>query len=161
MDLIRISWQEFDDSVKYLATQIEKDGKPEIIVGIPRGGLPLAVALSHYLDVPFHVASSGSSYALIADKDIVIVDDISDTGQELRQQLQHADRFGCTDVRTAVMVEREGTIQSATYSWKHLSPEDGWIIFPWERFDEVGKQKEVPVDGERLLSEPVSDWTGV
>lgn len=141
--LLRLTWSDFDESVRYLAAQIERDGKPEIVVGIPRGGLPLAVALSHYLDVPFHAASSKLSYALIADKDIIIIDDISDTGQELRQQLLYADRFGCTDVRTAVMVERAGTVQSATYSWKYLSEDDGWIIFPWERFDEIGKQKEV------------------
>lgn len=141
---LRLTWSDFDESVKYLATQIERDGKPEMIVGVPRGGLPLAVTLSHYLNVPFHVASSGSSYALIADKDIVIVDDISDTGQEMRQQLKYADQFKCHQVRTLVLIEREGTIQPTTYKWKHITKDEGWIIFPWERKDEVGEQKELP-----------------
>ena len=139
-----ITWNEFDNAVSELTNQVIRDGKPDIVVGIPRGGLPLAVTLSHQLEVPLFIPSYGHSYATISDKDILIVDDISDTGQEMRQQLKYADQFECHQVRTLVLIEREGTIQPTTYKWKHITKDEGWIIFPWERKDEVGKQKELP-----------------
>ena len=139
-----ITWDEFDNAVLELTNQVIRDGKPNIIVGIARGGLPLAVALSHQLEVPLFIPSYGHSYATISDKDILIVDDISDTGQEMRQQLKYADQFECHQVRTLVLIEREGTIQPTTYKWKHITKDEGWIIFPWERKNEVGEQKELP-----------------
>lgn len=139
-----ITWNEFDNAVSELTNQVIRDGKPDIVVGIPRGGLPLAVTLSHQLEVPLFIPSYGHSYATISDKDILIVDDISDTGQEMRQQLKYADQFECSQVRTLVLIEREGTIQPTTYKWKHIIKDEGWIIFPWERKDEIGKQKELP-----------------
>ena len=142
--LLKMSWNDFDQAVLSLTEQIEKEGKPDIVVGIPRGGLPLAVTLSHQLEVPLFIPSYGHSYATISDKDILIVDDISDTGQEMRQQLKYADQFECHQVRTLVLIEREGTIQPTTYKWKHVTKDEGWIIFPWERKDEVGEQKELP-----------------
>ena len=139
-----ITWNEFDNAVSELTNQVIRDDKPDIIVGIARGGLPLAVTLSHQLNVPLVVPTYGHSYAMISDKNILIVDDISDTGQEMRQQLLHADQFGCKNVRTLVLIEREGTIQPTTYKWKYISKDEGWIVFPWERKDEIGKQKELP-----------------
>ena len=138
-----ITWDEFDDAVSELTNQVIRDGKPDIIVGIARGGLPLAVTLSHQLNVPLVVPTYGHSYAMISDKNILIVDDISDTGQEMRQQLLHADQFGCEQVRTLVLIEREGTIQPTTYKWKWIDKNQGWVIFPWERKNEVGIQKEI------------------
>ena len=140
---LQITWNDFDKAVLKLTNQVIKDGKPDIVVGIARGGLPLAVALSHQLAVPLIVPAYGHSYATISDKNILIVDDISDTGQEMRQQLSYANQFGCNQVRTLVLIEREGTLQSTTYKWKHITKDEGWVIFPWERKDEIGKQKEL------------------
>ena len=44
------TWQEFDKSVEYIANQCECL-KLSGIYGVPRGGLCLAVALSHRLNV--------------------------------------------------------------------------------------------------------------
>ena len=44
------SWSEFDESVDYIANQCKKC-KFSGIYGVPRGGLCLAVALSHKLNV--------------------------------------------------------------------------------------------------------------
>lgn len=94
------------ESVHAAATKISLDmykenWRPDYIVGVTRGGLPLAVILSHMLDVPCNTlkvslrdsGESESNYWMSEDaygyvdqtdiskrKNILIVDDINDTG---------------------------------------------------------------------------------
>ena len=49
--MINFSWKSFDSAVK-LAVSKYKDQKFVGVYGIPRGGLCLAVALSHHLKIP-------------------------------------------------------------------------------------------------------------
>ena len=68
------SWKDFDKSVEYISNQcrfLEFSG----IYGIPRGGLCLAVALSHKLKI--NLISEPS-------KNSLIVDDIYETGITLK-----------------------------------------------------------------------------
>ena len=64
------TWSEFDKSVEYIANNC-KNLKLSGIYGVPRGGLCLAVALSHKLKIK-----------LISEptKNSLIVDDIYETG---------------------------------------------------------------------------------
>ncbi|GIR04373.1 MAG: hypothetical protein CM15mP15_1120 [Prochlorococcus sp.] len=64
------TWSEFDKSVEYIADKC-KNLKFSGIYGVPRGGLCLAVALSHKLKIK-----------LISEptKNSLIVDDIYETG---------------------------------------------------------------------------------
>lgn len=105
MNKVEISWQNFDKLCSDLAMQVTKSGfKPDYIVGLSRGGLPLAVVLSHLLEVPMHTLKVtlrdgveedcdhnlwmgedaigyGSTGCLEDQKaNILIVDDINDTG---------------------------------------------------------------------------------
>ncbi|MEY2749954.1 MAG: hypothetical protein RLZZ168_1970 [Cyanobacteriota bacterium] len=48
----RLSWQEFDRAVEQLAAHARQLPEPCGIHGVPRGGLVLAVALSHRLELP-------------------------------------------------------------------------------------------------------------
>lgn len=89
------------------------------------------------------IPGPGFDYQQAADKSVLIVDDISDTGQEMRQQVLAASRV-CKKVQTVALIEREGTMQPVTYKGWHIQKTSGWIIFPWERYDEVGRQKEFP-----------------
>ena len=67
---IYFSWNEFDKSVDYIANKC-KLLKLSGIYGIPRGGICLAVALSHKLDVKLISTPMKNS---------LIVDDIYETG---------------------------------------------------------------------------------
>ena len=107
------SWSEFDKSVEYIANKckfLEISG----IYGIPRGGLCLAVALSHKLKIN-----------LISEpiKNSLIVDDIYETGFTLKtyKNIEGAMFF--------VLFSKE----SPTW-WNsvHISEKSEWIVFPWE-----------------------------
>ena len=54
----QLSWQQFDDAVARLAERFE-DESIHGIYGIPRGGLCLAVALSHAMEQPFLLRLAG------------------------------------------------------------------------------------------------------
>jgi len=49
------SWQDVETAVTAIAVQMYKDEwRPDYIVGITRGGLPIATILSHLIGVPMH-----------------------------------------------------------------------------------------------------------
>lgn len=49
------TWQDIEAAVNTLVVQMYKDNwQPDYIVGITRGGLPIATMLSNLLDIPMH-----------------------------------------------------------------------------------------------------------
>ena len=54
---MKITWEDFNYAVRKLAREYKGKGITEV-VGISRGGLPLAVALSHELGVPLSIINS-------------------------------------------------------------------------------------------------------
>ena len=122
-----ISWDEFNENVEKLVSKI-KD--VDYIVGIPRGGLILAVTLSHKLDIKHmtvdHLEKLEDLNFLNYDrKKILIVDDISDSGQTLK----YYKKAGYT---TATLDVRSTTITKPNYYVNWIDNAD-WIVYPWER----------------------------
>ena len=96
------TWQDIDNAVNKIVTDMYIDmWKPDYIVGLTRGGLPLAVSLSNKIDVPMKTldvsfrdgATAESDKQMAEDafgifqqgfghegKNILIIDDINDTG---------------------------------------------------------------------------------
>ena len=115
---------EFDQSVTYIANQC-REFELSGIYGVPRGGLCLAVALSHKLNVQ-----------LIEQplKNSLIVDDVFETGITLGnfRNIEGANFF--------VLVSKKKPIWWNTVD---LSPKKEWIVFPWENKNNVANdQKE-------------------
>ena len=107
------SWCEFDKSVEYIANKckiFEFSG----IYGIPRGGLCLAVALSHKLKIN-----------LISEpiKNSLIVDDIYETGITLKT-LKH--------IEGAMFFVLFSKVSPTWWNSVHISEKSEWIVFPWE-----------------------------
>ena len=107
------SWCEFDKSVEYIANKckiFEFSG----IYGIPRGGLCLAVALSHKLKIN-----------LISEpiKNSLIVDDIYETGITLKT-FKH--------IEGAMFFVLFSKVSPTWWNSVHISEKSEWIVFPWE-----------------------------
>ena len=107
------SWSEFDKSVEYIAKKckfLEISG----IYGIPRGGLCLAVALSHKLKIN-----------LISEpiKNSLIVDDIYETGFTLKT-FKH--------IEGAMFFVLFSKVSPTWWNSVHMSEKSEWIVFPWE-----------------------------
>ena len=107
------TWSEFDESVEQIAKQcefLEFSG----IYGVPRGGLCLAVALSHKLKIK-----------LISEpiKNSLIVDDIYETGITLKT---------FKDIEGAMFYVLFSKIKPIWWHTVHISEKKEWIVFPWE-----------------------------
>ena len=118
------TWAEFDNSVDYISKRCnisELSG----IYGVPRGGLCLAVALSHKLNVQIIETPK---------KDSLIVDDVFETGLTLNKykSIEGAKFF--------VLFSKKDPIW-----WEavNLSPQKEWIVFPWENKENADNEQKV------------------
>lgn len=112
MEIEVFTWQDFDDAVEYLVHELA-DLFFVGIYGIPRGGLPLAVSLSHRLNIPLLPTR------VLADT--LVVDDISDTGRTLRPYR------GCV---IATIHRVPGTKVEPDFYFR--CREADWVRYPWE-----------------------------
>ena len=107
------SWADFDRSVEFIAKKC-KFLKISGIYGIPRGGLCLAVALSHKLKIKLISKPIENS---------LIVDDIYETGQTLNS---------FKNIKGAIFYV---LITKKEPSWwnsvNFINPNE-WVVFPWE-----------------------------
>ena len=116
------TWSEFDKSVNYIAEQC-KFWKLSGIYGVPRGGLCLAVALSHKLNVQIIERPLKNS---------LIVDDVFETGLTLNnfKNIEGANFF--------VLFSKKEPIWWNTVN---LSQKQEWVVFPWENKEKAFIEK--------------------
>ena len=90
------------------------------VYGFPRGGLVLAVKLSHILNLPLLMAPSPGC---------IVCDDISDSGYTLK-------KYSNCNYYTATLITRKGTESKPMFAGEEVA-EDNWILFPWEHYEFV------------------------
>lgn len=118
----KIENSEYKDNIKY-------------VYGIDRGGLPISVHLSHYLNVK-HICSEKDLIDILdsiyGNEIILIVDDICDTGKTF------------TDLNLKYSEHTSNIIFSSLYYKPHskfkpkfyIQETINWIYFPWESINE-------------------------
>ena len=111
--VINFTWSEFDKSVEHIYNKckfLEFSG----IYGVPRGGLCLAVALSHKLKIN-----------LISKpiKNSLIVDDVYETGITLNS---------FKNIEGAMFFVLFSKVKPIWWNTVHISEKSEWIVFPWE-----------------------------
>jgi hypoxanthine phosphoribosyltransferase len=116
--------------------------KPDVIVGITRGGLLPALHLSHHLDRPLQTIIWQTRDINKCEHDkklqnlidtgsrVVFVDDINDTGRTF-SEISKAYHGARSNVMFISLVQKLETTHPATAALT-LSDER-WIVFPWEK----------------------------
>ena len=107
------TWSEFDIGVEHIANKC-KFLNFSGVYGVPRGGLCLAVALSHKLKID-----------LISEpiKNSLIVDDVYETGFTLNT---------FKDIEGAMFFVLFSKIEPIWWNTVYVSKKKEWIVFPWE-----------------------------
>lgn len=166
MKKVYVSWSDVQRQVQEIIRQMTLDGwTPDYVVGITRGGLTPANLISQYLGCPMEtlkvsisedkcesnlwMAEEAFGYDMDVPKNILIVDDINDSGATL-SWIKKDWPSGChpndpkwkniwgDNVRVAVLYDNEssestlGIDYSAETINKFEDPQ--WIVFPWEEW---------------------------
>ena len=160
MKKVYYSWQQVQGAVLEIARQMSAHNwKPDYIVGITRGGAIPAVLLSQYTGIPMRplqvslrdhgdcVSDLGMAEDAYNNKQILIVDDINDTGATVNW-IKKDWPSGClpnsyawknifhNNVRFAVIHNNLASNEDVDYSANEINKaeEDCWLVYPWENF---------------------------
>lgn len=117
MDKEIITYMQYDTDIRLLAEQIKNHiDEFDNIIGVPRGGLPIAVHLSHLLGLPLIAENRISERTLI-------VDDVSDTGKCLLG-------LDILPKQVATLYRKDGTKFEPRFFARTINR---WICYHWER----------------------------
>lgn len=153
MKKIYYNWDHINTACNDLFKEINDDGfKPDLIIGLTRGGLVPATVLSHKFDVPMdtikislrdHISKGGiyKDYG-IPQANILIVDDINDTGATIKYLKEIWEYSLMTKwpelwhkkIRFATIVDNVSSQTKVDYRYVTINKaeEDVWIVYPWE-----------------------------
>ena len=142
------TWDRIYEFLLSLAEKIREDNfKPDVIVGVSRGGWPPARVMSDLLENP-EIANVKAEFYLgvaetkgeplitqpvsvsVRDKEVLLMDDVADTGKSLRLVRVHLKEEGATEVKIATVYYKPWSVVIPDYYEKETR---SWIIFPWER----------------------------
>jgi len=149
----RMSWDLFFQLAKDVAKKIKASGyQPDIIVGLARGGWALARVLCDFLGVKDLVSLKVEHWGVTATPDgkaklkypfsldlqgkkVLVVDDITDTGESMHISVDYVKTLNPLEVRTAALRHITGSKFTPNYfageiPWR-------WVIFPWNSTEDL------------------------
>ena len=148
------TWDQIYEMLLNLVEKIRKNGfKPDIIVGVSRGGWPPARVLSDLMGNPNLANVRAEFYLGVAEtkeepvltqpvsmkvvgKKVLVVDEVADTGKSLKLVKEHIIEKGATEVKIATVYYKPWSIVKPDYYERETSC---WIVFPWEIKETVRK----------------------
>lgn len=127
------------------------DFKPDIVVGVTRGGLWPAMMLSHYLGIKMHTIDvrlrdgdiqENAKYLkseMLKGKKILLMDDINDTGatyQWIKNDWNVDYDSEKSNVKFAALIDNVPSEFVVEYSGVEINKEENpeWIVFPYEEW---------------------------
>ena len=161
-DKLIIDWKKYNQIVEKLALQIHSKGyKPDLLIGIARGGLPIIDVLSRIFKLKCaYLAVESYSGKGIEDQqgelifsremsstvqnmkgNILLCDDLSDTGVTLNKSIDWLKKYpplkgNIKNIKTAVLWKKKDSTFEPDFCAQKLD-DNPWIVQPFERYEEV------------------------
>jgi len=134
-----LGWAAFGELARQLAERISARFKPEVVLGIAKGGVFAGGALAVALQADFHTvriekrrrdAGSGpvQPFPDLTGKKVLVVDDVCTSGATLAKARASARKAGARQVQTATLVRRPG---GARPDWFAIET-DSLVLFGWD-----------------------------
>jgi hypoxanthine phosphoribosyltransferase len=154
-NLYVMDWSVLGEALDSLCAQIaQAAARPDSILAVSRGGLPVAVHLANHLDIDdFRVIAvsrntSGGRFSekhaprlewvswcdTLTGRSVLVVDDVVGEGATLEFVVKLARGCGAARVDTAALVRMAHASGSLDYVGAVL---DDWVVFPWERLTDA------------------------
>ena len=148
IELEYVEWSQIEEYTSIIAEAVKEDGyRVDVIVGIMRGGvIPARLAADYlgvrnigFIEIMFYQKPGETRQKPvirqpltldISDKNVLIVDDVSDTGKSLQVAVSAVSLYGPSQVKTATLYLKPWTTFVPDY---YAASSDKWIVFPWER----------------------------
>lgn len=150
MNYHSVSWKQLHDLTHSLSEKISESKKNiDLIVGVARGGLTISHIVSDFLQLPvasFTISSykdlqqqelSDISYQVggsLKNKNILLIDDVSDTGKTFVRGIEHLKEMGAESILTGSVFIKPWTEFMPDY---HAKCVNDWIVFPFDMRDTV------------------------
>ena len=151
-----VTWGDIEEWSKDIVRKvIESEYEPEIVIGLARGGLVPARLIADYLNIKDLYAVKTEHWGLTATPDgkarlaqglqvsiegkkILVVDDITDTGQSLKLALDHVINHAPKEAKTATLLHITHSKYVPDYYSEEV-PENNWtwFIFPWNVYEDL------------------------
>ncbi|HYB63387.1 MAG TPA: phosphoribosyltransferase [Thermoplasmata archaeon] len=152
----RATWPDVERWADGVAEKVRRSGSlPEAIVGLTRGGWVPARLLGDRLGVHRLVSLRVQHWGVTAARDgqakltealsgsvageaVLVVDDITDTGESLRLASEHVAAAGPRTVETAAFIHIAHSTFVPTYFAEEI-PRDAWVwvVFPWNYWEDL------------------------
>lgn len=143
-----ISWNESYELGRNLAYEIKHSGfRPDLIVAIGRGGyvparvvsdfllfsLLASIKIEHWVTAACKKPLATVRFPLAVDVHglkVLIIDDVTDTGETLRTAVDYVRGLGAAEIRTGVLQHKTVSPFVPDY-YAEVVTEWRWIIYPW------------------------------
>ena len=148
-----VSWPEYGNLAEALAEKVRSCGRKfDLVIGIARGGMPVAMVVSDRLDVRIDFINVKSYVGIgergvpkilstltedIRGKNVLVVDDLVDQGDTMRVVSEYLSGQDPERLEMAVLFKKPWTRIEPDY---YLEVVDRWIVFPFE-LSEVNRQR--------------------
>jgi len=148
-----LSWPEYGNLTEALAEKVRSSGKQfDLVVGIARGGMPVAMVVSDHLGVRVDFINVKSYDGIgtrsaprilstlteaVKGKRVLLVDDLVDQGDTLKTVEDYLNQQGPQLLESAVLFKKP---------WSTVEPDfflevvEKWVVFPFE-LSEINRLK--------------------
>ena len=142
-----MDWNLFYDLARQVAKKVNNSGyKPDMIVGLARGGWVLARVLCDLIGVKDLVSLKVEHWGVTAtpdgkaklkyplnvdltEKNVLVVDDITDTGESMHVTVEYLKSLKPSEIKTAALRHITSSKFMPDYVGEEISWR--WVIFPW------------------------------
>jgi hypoxanthine phosphoribosyltransferase len=149
-----ISWDEAYQLSRTLARQIKSSGfHPHLVIAIGRGGyvparivcdfllhnLLTSIKIEHWDIAACKRPEAAVRFPLavdVRDQSILIIDDVTDTGDTLRAALDYVKALGAGEAKTGVM-QHKTTSSVLPDFYADVIKDWRWIIYPWAAHEDL------------------------